>query len=63
MIDRDYRGVVQVLLYNAGTASYLVRRGDRIAQGIVERILRPRVIEVSGVMTTSRGACGFGSTD
>ena len=62
VIDRDYRGVVKVLLHNAGPRSYLVRMGDRIAQAIVERIFRPTVVPALTLSVSARGACGFGST-
>ena len=62
VIDRDYRGVIKVLLHNAGARSYLVRMGDRIAQAIVERIFRPIVVPTLRLSVSARGACGFGST-
>lgn len=39
-----------------------VKRGDRIAQLILERIMTPEVVEVDDLETTVRGAGGFGST-
>ena len=39
-----------------------VKRGDRIAQLILERIVTPEVIEVEELDGTDRGAGGFGST-
>jgi len=39
-----------------------VRRGDRIAQLILERIITPEVEEVSELDETNRGANGYGST-
>ena len=62
VIDFDYRGVVQVLLHNSGPRSYLVRMGDRVAQVIIEQILRPRIVPVVRLATSARGASGFGST-
>ena len=62
VIDRDYRGTVHVLLHNAGPRSYLVRVGDRVAQAIVEQILRPRVVAALKLTISARGASGFGST-
>ena len=62
VIDRDYRGAIQVLLHNAGQRSYLVRVGDRIAQAITEKILRPTVVPAVRLTNSARGASGFGST-
>ncbi len=39
-----------------------VKRGDRIAQLILERIMTPEVVEVEDLEATVRGAGGFGST-
>lgn len=60
-IDSDYRGEVQVLLYNFGSEPFRIARGDRIAQMIFARVFRPR-LEVRPLEATARGAGGFGST-
>lgn len=39
-----------------------VKRGDRVAQLILERIMTPDVVEVAELDDTSRGANGYGST-
>lgn len=39
VIDSDYRGTIQVLLFNFGKEDFLIRKGDRIAQLIIERIV------------------------
>lgn len=43
MIDEDYRGTVGVILFNHGSKDYDVKKGDRIAQLICERIFYPEV--------------------
>jgi dUTP pyrophosphatase len=62
VVDEDYRGTVGVVLFNHGDADYQVKRGDRIAQLILERIVTPEVVEVDDLEATMRGAGGFGST-
>nr|WJJ54601.1 MAG: hypothetical protein [Otus scops adenovirus] len=62
VIDSDYRGNVGVLLVNCGDKPFHVRRGDRVAQMILEKILLPNLLEVKDVDATVRGAGGFGST-
>ncbi len=62
VIDSDYRGVVKVLLFNHGDEDYVVNVGDRIAQMIMERILRPHFVEVETHEESQRGRSGFGST-
>lgn len=41
---------------------FVVKKGDRIAQLIMERISTPPVLEVEELDDTERGAGGFGST-
>lgn len=61
-IDADYRGEVQVLLINLGTAPFTVTRGMRIAQLVVAPVIRARLCESTALPCTARGAGGFGST-
>ena len=61
-IDADYRGEIQVLLVNHGTAPFTVARGMRIAQMIVAPVTRGRWREVEALPATERGDGGFGST-
>jgi len=61
-IDADYRGEVKVLLINLGQETFIIERGERIAQMVFQRV--PPVIfeEVPELPDTSRGAGGFGHT-
>jgi dUTP pyrophosphatase len=59
-IDADYRGEIQVILMNAGTADVKIERGDRIAQLVVAPVVRPDWIEVDVLDATDRGEGGFG---
>ena len=62
VVDFDYRGNVGVVLFNHGTDSFRVKKGDKIAQFIVEKICVPRLIEVNELSETERGTNGYGST-
>jgi dUTP pyrophosphatase len=61
-IDADYRGEVQVLLVNHGSAPFAAERGERIAQLVVAPVARVEVVEAEALGDTSRGGGGFGST-
>ena len=61
-IDADYRGEVQVLLVNLGTARFEVERGMRIAQLVVAPVIRVTLGEVQALDATARAGGGFGST-
>jgi dUTP pyrophosphatase len=62
-IDADYRGELQVLLVNLGSAPVHVRPGDRIAQLVVGPVVSVVWEEVAALPPSPRGAGGFGSTD
>lgn len=62
-IDAGYRGEIKVLLVNhdlRGTAVF--RRGDRIAQLVVQRVEQARFHRVDKLPGSARGAGGYGST-
>jgi dUTP pyrophosphatase len=61
-IDADYRGEIGVILVNLGRESITITRGMRIAQLVVQAVIRARVQEVDNLDETSRGESGFGST-
>lgn len=61
-IDSDYRGEVRIILTNFGAHPFVIRRGDRIAQMIIQRYARVEWEEVDGLNETVRGAGGFGHT-
>ncbi|XP_062100636.1 deoxyuridine 5'-triphosphate nucleotidohydrolase-like [Humulus lupulus] len=62
VIDADYRGPVGVILFNHSDFDFEVKRGDRIAQLIIEKIITPDVMVVDDLDATVRGTGGFGST-
>lgn len=62
VVDYDYRGTVSVVLFNHSDEDFEIRKGDRIAQLILERIYTPEIQVVDELDSTERGAAGFGST-
>jgi dUTP pyrophosphatase len=62
LVDAGYRGELKVLLVNHGDKPVPVRRGDRIAQLVIQPVERAELIEVNELPTSQRGAGGFGST-
>jgi len=61
-IDSDYRGELQVILANAGSEPFTVRRGDRIAQLVVAPVSKVEWIESDELAASARESGGFGST-
>lgn len=62
VVDQDYTGPVKVLLINNSKTDFEVKKGDRIAQGIFERIVDVVFNETKELGITQRGEGGFGST-
>lgn len=61
-IDSGYRGELKVLLVNLGDVRVPIRRGDRIAQLVLQQVGRAVVVEVDELDHSARGTSGFGST-
>ena len=61
-IDADYRGEICVLLINHGDETFLVQRGERIAQMVIAPVSRVELAPANSLSTTDRGNGGFGST-
>ncbi|MBR0707606.1 dUTP diphosphatase [Bradyrhizobium liaoningense] len=61
-IDADYRGEIKVILINHGTAPFVIKRGERIAQMVIAPVVQAALVPVAALSATDRGAGGFGST-
>lgn len=62
-IDAGYRGEVKVPLLNTDRSEPIrLRRGDRIAQLVIQRVARARFVAVDELPASDRGEAGFGST-
>jgi len=62
VIDADYRGNVGVVLFNHTDSDFTIKRGDRIAQLICEKIEMADLVEEQKLDETVRDANGFGSS-
>ncbi|MEO9323646.1 dUTP diphosphatase [Nocardioides sp. C4-1] len=62
-VDAGYRGEIKVLLVNLDPRQPIeLKRGDRIAQLVVQRVERAAFVEVDGLSDSVRGSGGYGST-
>lgn len=61
-IDSDYRGEVKVCLINHGQDPFMIERGMRIAQMVIQPVTQMHPVTVETLDETERGAGGFGST-
>tara|TARA_X000001036_G_scaffold157310_1_gene149377 strand:- start:3574 stop:3999 length:426 start_codon:yes stop_codon:yes gene_type:complete len=62
VIDPDYTGEIKVILFNHGLKDFEIKKGDRIAQLVLERCETPPIEEINIIEDTERGSGGFGST-
>jgi dUTP pyrophosphatase len=62
-VDSGYRGEISVLLVNHDPHDSIeLRRGDRVAQLVVQRVERAGFVEVDRLPESARGDGGYGST-
>jgi dUTP pyrophosphatase len=59
-IDSDYRGEIGLPVINLGPRPYTIRRGERLAQLVIQRIYRANLQETDRLASTERGQGGFG---
>ncbi len=63
LIDAGYRGEVAIVMINTDKhEAFHIKRGDRIAQLVVQQVVEATTVEVEELGDTSRGSGGFGST-
>lgn len=62
-IDSDYRGEIQLIAINLGRDPVMIKRGQRLAQMVVQRVIRARWQEVEELPPSERQSRGFGHTD
>lgn len=62
-VDAGYRGELQIILINHDTSEAVsFKRGDRIAQLVIQKVERAEFVEVEDLPGSGRGSGGFGST-
>ena len=63
LIDSHYRGEVKVAAVNLdANESISLARGDKVAQLVIQPVVRAELVEVDSLDVTARGEGGFGST-
>ena len=61
-IDSVYRGNIGVILKNDGTEPFIIEQGDRIAQGVLNKVEEANLIEVDSLDETDRSDSGYGKS-
>lgn len=62
-IYADYRGEIQIIAINLGSEPIVIERGQRIAQMVLQRVIRAQWQEVGELPSSARQDGGFGHTD
>ncbi len=62
VVDSGYRGEIKIVVHNLSDKDYLVEKGNKIAQMLIQRIEQKELLEVEELDETQRGEGGFGSS-
>jgi len=62
VIDSGYRGEVKVVMVNLSDEPFVINKGMKIAQLLIQPVSTVKVVEVEDLGETPRGEGGFGST-
>lgn len=61
-IDADYRGEIALIVINHGEKPFIIYRGQRLAQMVIQKVFQVEWIETEELGPTERGSGGFGHT-
>lgn len=61
-IDSDYRGEIKVVMINHSKQKFAIKRGDRIAQLVISKVVQAEIFQKRKLLETERGEGGFGHT-
>jgi dUTP pyrophosphatase len=62
VVDSGYRGEIKIVLTNMSTEAFSIEKGMKIAQMLVQPIIKVKVVDSEVLDETTRGENGFGST-
>jgi dUTP pyrophosphatase len=62
VIDAGFRGELKIALLNIGSKDYIIKKGEKIAQVLIQKVEHPLIEEVDSLTETQRGKGGFGSS-
>lgn len=61
-IDADYRGELGIIVVNLSNSVISIQDGDRICQMVINKVEQAELVEVEELVSSERGAGGFGHT-
>lgn len=61
-VDSGYRGELGIIVRNLASETWIVKKGERIAQGVLARVFQADFQQTDTLPPSGRGAGGYGST-
>jgi dUTP pyrophosphatase len=62
VVDSNFRDSVRIIITNIGHTPHFVKKGDRLAQGLIQTIDVVEFVEVEELSDSERNKNGFGSS-
>jgi dUTP pyrophosphatase len=62
VLDAGYRGEILLVMHNTSDEDVAFEAGQKVAQLLIQPVVRGDIVEAAELDETSRGANGFGST-
>ncbi len=62
VIDSGYRGEIEIIIYNSSKEDYIIKKYDKIAQLLIQKIETPKIVGVDQLSNSERGNKNFGSS-
>ncbi len=62
VIDPTYRGEYMIMMHNISSKDYIVKKGEKIAQILIQKVEVSKIEEVKELSDSKRGAGSFGSS-
>jgi dUTP pyrophosphatase len=63
VIEFTYRGEYKIILFNTSNEDFIIKKGDKVAQMLIQPVMSVEVQEADELSETQRGSHGFGSAD
>ena len=62
VFDSNYRGEVTVALFNLKDTPYIIKKGEKVAQILIQKVEQPKILLVDELSQSNRGDKRWGST-
>jgi len=62
VVEHTYRGEYKILLFNSSNSDYNIKKGEKVAQLLIQPIVTAEIEETDKLSETKRAEGGFGST-